>query len=150
MTRERSKAVLTRLELEVMRGVWGAEPGRALTVREVVDRVNVGRRKGLAYNTVQTMLNILRDKGVVRVRPGEGRALVYQPRVTREQVTTSMVGELVERLFDGDVEPLLLNLVGREELSRAELTKLRRLIDERLEDGEPGRDATDAGPEAAR
>jgi predicted transcriptional regulator len=138
MTRERSKAVLTRLELEVMRGVWGAEAGRGLTVREVADRVNVGRRKELAYNTVQTVLNILRDKRVVRVRAGDGRAHLYQPRVSREQVTTSMVGELVERLFDGDVEPLLLNLVEREELSRAELEKLRRLIDERLDDGAEG------------
>jgi len=137
MTRERARAVLTKLELEVMRAVWGAPPGRELTVREVVEAVNVGRRKALAYNTVQTVLNILRDKGVVRVRPGEGRAHVYQPRVTRERVTTSMVGELVERLFDGDVHPLLLNLVEREALSRPELEKLRRMIDERLDDAAP-------------
>ena len=88
MARERSKAVLTRLELEVMRGVWGTEPGRGLTVREVADRVNVGRRKGLAYNTVQTVLNILRDKGAVRVKAGDGRAHLYLPRVSRERVTT--------------------------------------------------------------
>ena len=137
MTRERMKGVLTKLELEVMRAVWGTEVGPELTVREVAERLNVGRRKPLAYNTVQTVLNILREKGVVRARQGEGRAHVYQPRVTREQATTSMVGELVERLFDGDVQPLLLNLVGREELSRAELEKLKRLIDERLDDS-PG------------
>jgi predicted transcriptional regulator len=146
MARDRSKVVLTRLELEVMRAVWGAEPGTELTVREVVARLHGGERSGkrraLAYNTVQTVLNILRDKNVVRARPGDGRAHVYQPRVTREQVTTSMVGELVERLFDGDVQPLLVNLVGREEFSRAELEKLRSLIDERLDDSprDPPRD----------
>ena len=145
MTRVRSKVVLTKLELEVMRAVWGAEPGRDFMVREVVDRLNVGRRPPLAYNTVQTVLHILRDKGVVRVRPGEGRAHVWQPRVTRAQVTTSMVGELVERLFDGDVEPLLLNLVEREKLSRPELEKLKRLIDERLDDGAAG-PGGEAGP----
>jgi BlaI family penicillinase repressor len=145
MSRARTKVVLTRLEFEVMRGVWGVAPGAELTVRDVVERVNVGRRKTLAYNTVQTMLNILREKGVVRVRPGEGRAHVYQPRVTREQVTTSMVGELVERLFDGNVEPLLLNLVEGEKLSRTELENLRRMITERLDDG-----ALDPGEESAR
>ncbi len=137
MTRERSKVLLTRLELEVMRAVWSAGEQREPTVREVVLRLNAGRRPPLAYNTVHTVLNILRDKGVVRGRPGEGRAHVFQPRVTRDQVTTSMVGELVERLFDGDVQPLLVNLVEREALSRADLEKLRRFIDERLDDAGP-------------
>jgi predicted transcriptional regulator len=137
MARERGKVLLTRLELEVMRAVWSADPADGLTVRDVVERLNVGGRRPLAYNTVQTVLNILRDKGVVRARAGAGRAHVYQPRVSREQVTTSMVGELVERLFDGEVSPLLLNLVEREELSREQLEKLRRLIDDRLEDAAP-------------
>lgn len=134
MTRERGKVLLTRLELEVMRAVWDAPPDSERTVRDVVERLNAGRRPPLAYNTVQTVLGILRDKGVVRARPGEGRAHVFVPRVSREQVTTSMVGELVERLFDGRVEPLLLNLVEREELSREELERLRSLLDERLVD----------------
>lgn len=135
MAKERAKVVLTRLELEVLRSFWNDDAPAERTVRDVVERVNQGRRKPLAYNTVQTVLNILRDKNVVRARAGAGRAHLYQPRVTREQVTTSMVGELVERLFDGQVEPLLLNLVERESLSRTELERLRQLIDERLDDG---------------
>ena len=139
MARERPKVVLTRLELEVMRVVWEGAAGGDTTVRGVVAKLNEGRARSLAYNTVQTVLNILRDKGVVRVRAGQGRAFVYVPRITREQVTTSMVGELVERLFDGEVSPLLLNLVERESLSRTELESLKRLIDERLDDREAAR-----------
>ncbi len=134
MAKERAKVLLTKLELEVMRAVWEAGEGAELTVRDVAERVHVGRRRSLAYNTVQTVLNILRDKSVLRASPGAGRAFVYSTRVSREQVTTSMVGELVERLFDGAVEPLLLNLVERETMSRSELEKLRRLIDDRLDD----------------
>lgn len=145
MARERGKVLLTKLELEVLRTFWAGDSAPELTVRDVVDRVNVGRRKPLAYNTVQTVLNILRDKSVVKTRAGSGRAHLYQPRVSQEQVTTSMVGELVERLFDGRVQPLLLNLMEREELSRAELEKLRHLIDERLDDAPPaGGDASAA------
>jgi predicted transcriptional regulator len=136
MVREKAKVVLTKLELEVMRAVWGAAGGGDLTVRDVVERLNGERARPLAYNTVQTVLNILRDKGVLRVRPGQGRAFVYAPRISREHVTTSMVGELVDRLFDGRVQPLLLNLVEREELSRDELERLKRLISERLDDRE--------------
>jgi len=138
MAKERAKVLLTKLELEVMRTLWEGDEVAELTVRDATERVNVGRRKPLAYNTVQTVLNILRDKGVVRTRAGSGRAHLYQPRVSRGQITTSMVGELIERLFDGQVEPLLLNLVEREQLSRPELEKLKRLIDERLDDGPAG------------
>lgn len=139
MAREKPKVVLTRLELEVMRVVWEGAAAGDTTVRGVVAKLNDGRGRALAYNTVQTVLNILRDKGVVRIRSGQGRAFVYVPRITREQVTTSMVGELVERLFDGEVQPLLLNLVERESLSRQELESLKRLIDERLDDREAAR-----------
>jgi predicted transcriptional regulator len=134
MARERQKVLLTRLELEVMRPFWEGDSPLELTVRDAVDRINAGRRKPLAYNTVQTVLQILREKGAVRARAGQGRAHLWQPRVSREQVTTSMVGELLERLFDGQVEPLLLNLVERESLSRPELERLRELIEERLDD----------------
>ena len=138
MAKERAKVLLTKLELEVMRTLWEGDEIAELTVRDATERVNVGRRKPLAYNTVQTVLNILRDKGVVRARAGTGRAHLYQPRVSRGQITTSMVGELIERLFDGQVEPLLLNLVEREQMTRPELEKLKRLIDERLDDGPAG------------
>ena len=134
MARERSKVLLTKLEFDVMRAVWTFGEAGEATVREVADRLNGERRKPLAYNTIQTVLNILRDKGVLRARTGTGRAHVYAPRVSRDHVTTSMVGELVERLFDGQVQPLLLNQVEREELSRSELERLKRLIDERLGD----------------
>lgn len=145
MARERQKVLLTKLELEVMRPFWEGDSPLELTVRDAVDRVNAERKKPLAYNTVQTVLNILRDKNVVRTRVGSGRAHFYQPRVSREQITTSMVGELLERLFDGQVEPLLLNLVERESLSRPELERLRRLIDDRLDDRATATDGAGSG-----
>lgn len=126
--------LLTNLELAIMRVVWeSAEP---LTVREVVEYLNRNRRRPLAYNTVQTMLTILREKGVVGSRAGEGRAHRFSARVSQDEVTTSMVGDLVERLFDGKVQPLLVRLVGDESLGRDELRQLRNLIQDQLQDEE--------------
>lgn len=139
-TPKRKTTLLTNLELAVMRVVWGA--GEPLTVRDVVDRLNEGRRKPLAYNTVQTMLTILREKGVVQSKAGEGRAHRFAPRVTRNEVTTSMVGDLVERLFDGNVEPLLVQLVGNESLSRTDLEALKGLIEDQLVDEDDDRTVT--------
>lgn len=134
MSRKKTKNVLTNLELAVMREVWAAnEP---LTVREVVERLNADRKKPLAYNTVQTMLTILKEKGFVDAKAGEGRAHRFQARVTQEHVSTSMVQDLVDRLFDGRVQPLLVQLVGHETLSRDELEKLKALIENQLDDEE--------------
>ncbi len=135
MSTRRRTTLLTNLELAVMRVVWAAAP-EPLTVRAVVDGLNEGRRKPLAYNTVQTMLNILRDKGVVECRRGTGRAFDYRSVRSQEEVTTSMVGDLVERLFDGHVQPLLLHLVEQERLSRDELASLKDLIEDQLDDEE--------------
>jgi len=118
-----------------MKFVWASE--QPLTVRQVCDRLNEGRGRPLAYNTIQTMLNILKNKGVVRCRPGEGRAFEYTARLTRDEVSTSMFDDLVERFYDGRVQPVLLSLVSDESLSRAELERLKRLIEERLDDQEP-------------
>lgn len=133
----RKKPVLTNLELEVMQVVWSAGP-EPVTVRDVVEALNDGRKKTLAYNTVQTMLVILRDKGVVKARKGPGRAHAWSPTVSRDEVSETMVGDLVDRLFAGRVEPLLHHLVEHEGLERDELAALRRLIDKELEDDAEG------------
>ncbi len=135
MVRPRSKAVLTKLELLVMKVVWEAEPA-PITVREVAAHLNAQLSRPLAYNTVQTVLTILKDKGIVRARSGGGRAHEYCARISQDDITTSMIGDLVERLFDGRLSPLLLNLVGDESLSRSDLERIRGVIDERLSDEE--------------
>jgi predicted transcriptional regulator len=75
---------------------------------------------------------ILKDKGAVQAEPGPARAHRFQPRLSRDAVTATMVGDLVERLFDGRVQPLLHRLVGEESLSAAELEELKRWIESRL------------------
>ena len=137
MTRRKGIALLTNLELEVMRVIWAAE-ARSLRAREVVDAVNEGRERPLAYNTIQTVLTILKDKGYVRVRPGPGRAHLHSARIGQAEANASMVGDLLSRLFDGRVEPLLVQLVEDEAIGRSELGALRRFIDSRLEDDPEG------------
>jgi predicted transcriptional regulator len=128
--RNKPDVVLTRLELEIMKILWDA--GRPLTVREVLAGLNAARDKPAAYTTVQTVLMILKDKGAVQVEPGPARAHRFRPRLSRDEVTATMVGDLVERLFDGRVQPLLHRLVGEESLSAAELEDLKRWIESRL------------------
>ncbi|MFT7484490.1 MAG: BlaI family penicillinase repressor [Candidatus Paceibacteria bacterium] len=128
---------LTDLELEIMQVIW-AMPQESPTVREVADALNRRDSKALAYTTVQTMLGILCRKGALESKPGPGRAHLFRPLVSRTQARSSMTKDLVERLFGGESKPLFAALLSDESIGRAELESLRDLIDEQLDDEQPG------------
>lgn len=128
------KRRLTDLELEIMQVVWDAHP-EALTVRDVVDRMATYGHE-LAYTTVQTMMTILKKKGVLRSRPGPGRAHEYRAEVTRSEARSSMTEDFLTRLFRGDAQPLLAHLLEHESLQRGELEELKRKIETQLSDEE--------------
>ena len=128
---------LTRLEGEVMRSLWAIGPG-PVRGRAVAEAVNAGRREPLAYTTVQTVLSILREKGVVEVVEGQGRGHLYRARLSREKATRHMLRDLADRLFGGPVRPLLHHLLDDAELDEAELRELRAWVDQRLRDSRGG------------
>jgi predicted transcriptional regulator len=130
---KRRNISLTKLESEVMSAVW--DLGETVRVRDVADAVNNGRTPQLAYTTIQSLLMILKAKGAISQVKGEGRAHAFRARVTRDQVSQSMVMELADRLFGGRVEPLLMQLMGKAKLKPEELTELRAWADAQLRDG---------------
>lgn len=66
--------ILGPLEADVVRAVWAA--GTAVSVRDVLDRLNDGRRPPLAYTTVMTVMSRLAEKGILRRHP-KGRSYLY-------------------------------------------------------------------------
>ena len=131
----RRQVNLTRLESEVMRAVWEADP-EPVRVREVVEALNRGRSRTLAYNTIQTILTILKEKAVVRQVRGPGRAHHYRAQVSRETASRHMVGDLAARLFGGPVQPLLHQLIDDAKLDAEQLQDLRDWVDQRLRDAD--------------
>ena len=126
------KKRLTDLELEIMEVVWDSKPERS-TVRSVVDHFHSTGRP-LAYTTVQTMMNILKKKGVLSVHPGPGRAHEYEARVTRADARSSMTQDFVERLFQGHAKTLMAQLLDQESMSQDELRELKQRIETHLDD----------------
>ncbi len=127
MARSPGTGQLTPLELEIMKILW--EQGAA-TVPEVHQRLQPGRP--LAYTTVQTMLNVLHRKGKVR-RTMQERAYLYRPAISRQQAIRRAVGDLVERVFSGSWEDLVVTLLKNRRLTAEELARLQRLLDEAKE-----------------
>ena len=121
-------AKFTDRELDVMAVLW--DRGDA-TVAEVQQRLP----DELAYTTVLTVLRTLEEKGHVDHRAGEGRAYRYYPLVEREAAGSSALDGVLDRVFGGSPELLLTRLVDDHALSDDELERMRRLLDERLEEG---------------
>ncbi|MDG3005289.1 BlaI/MecI/CopY family transcriptional regulator [Paludisphaera mucosa] len=105
-------------ELDVLKALWALGSG---SVREVHQRMCPGGE--LAFNTIQTLLRIMETKGLVRHR-ADGRTFVYEPTYTRDRVTS----RLLNRMFDGALDQVVLSLLEVKDASGAELRELERLI----------------------
>lgn len=124
------KKRLAEAEWEVMDGVWHLD--RQVTVRDVVDYLYPNGEK--AYTTVQTIMNILFEKGVLN-RQKIGPVNVYMPTLSREDVAQVETRTLVSRMFEGSFGALATYLVDSGELSQGELDELRALIEAREKGG---------------
>src|SRR5437667_3614446 len=113
---------LTPLELEIMHVLWAEGPANVQTVQQHLARE-------LAYTTVQTMLNILHRKGKVK-RTLKDRAYLYKPVVSRSQVVGQHMSDIVDRLFGGSAESLVMSLVETKHLTPKKLARLQRLLEE--------------------
>lgn len=117
-----SKTALTKLELELMQIIWRLG---SCTVSAVQDEL----ARPLAYTTVQTMLNILERKGKLR-RELDGRAYVYSARVTEAKALGQGVRDLVDRMFGGSSEELVMSLLKNGHIDAKRLAELTRRFNE--------------------
>ncbi len=119
----------TELELQILKVLWEQSP---LTVREVRDTLAAGGRD-LAHTTVITIMGTMVDKGQLKkLAPVQGKAFRFAPLIGRADVSKGMLGDLVERVFDGSAEAVMLSLFDVAELDESELASLRKLLNKKL------------------
>jgi len=116
------KASLTRLELKIMQVIWRL--GSAS-----VSAVQAELQPPLAYTTVQTMLNILEKKGKLR-RELQGRAYFYAARVSQNKALGQGVRDLIDRMFGGSSEELVMSLLKNRQIDAKKLAELTRRFHE--------------------
>ena len=123
MARPKAKE-LTERELEIMQVFW--DRGE-LTPQDVRGHLAEAGRD-LAYTTVATLVRILLEKGFVR-QTNEERPFRYEPARSFEEVSGSLVNDLVSRVFGGSAEKLLVSLLDQQGLSKKERDALRNILD---------------------
>jgi len=120
--RKKGSNSLTPLELQIMQVLWSEGSSSVLHVQKILSPNN-----DLAYNTVQTMLNILHRKGRVQ-RILNGRAYVYSTVASREMVLGQAVRDFVERMFGGSSEELVMSLVKSRQVDLDRIAELSRKV----------------------
>ncbi len=120
---------LSEFEVDVMQQVW--RRGRC-SAPEVHQGVASGRK--VAYTTVKTIIDRLERKGCLVRAGADGRAILYEPAVSRATVQQSMLERFVAHVFAGDRRPMFTQLLRDETLSAEELRHLRELLVDRQPD----------------
>src|ERR1700679_559273 len=140
---DRETAALTKLELQIMQVIWKLGAGsagdangaagskNACSVKGAcsVKEVQEGLPQPLAYTTVQTMLNILERKGKLK-RKLRGRAYVYSATVTEAKASRHAVRDLVDRMFGGSADELVMSLIKNRQIDPKRIAELSRRIEE--------------------
>jgi predicted transcriptional regulator len=83
-----------------------------------------------AYTTVATLVRILADKGFLTQQPGSDRPFRYQPARSYEEVSGRLLGDLLDRVFQGSREQLLVRLLEQKKLSAKERAMLEEILTE--------------------
>ena len=106
-------------ELDLLKILWEIGSG---SVREVHERM--GQTADLAFNTVQTLLRNMEEKGLVGHR-AEGRTFIYFPCHSRDRVAS----RFLSRVFDGALDQFVLSILSNSNPGADELDELERLIE---------------------
>lgn len=114
---------LTSLQLAILRILW--ERGEA-TVVDIWEALHAER--GLAQTTLATMLSRLERRGVVAHRT-VNRQFIYRSLITEHDAKHSMVSELTERVFAGDVPALVSHLLSSQDISPGDREQIRAMLD---------------------
>lgn len=113
----------TELELQILKILWNNSP---LPVREIRE-VMATQGRDIAHTSVITTLNIMFHKKYLK-RKKQANAFLFEPRVTREKTLGMMLGDIVNRVFDGSTKDVMLTLLDTADIDEKELKELRKYI----------------------
>jgi len=114
---------ITAAESQIMDVLWRL--GRPLAVEDVREALT---EETWTDATIRTLLNRLVGKKAV-VAAKDGRRFLYRPLVARGDYVHAQSKSLIDRLFDGQIEPFVAHFSQREDLSSEEIARLRTLIE---------------------
>ena len=114
----------TAAETEILTVLWELGPSTVRAVHEVLEA-----KRETGYTTVLKLLQIMAGKGLV-LRDERERTHVYRAAQPREAVQGELVGDLIDRAFDGSATELVMRALASSRPSKSELDRIRAMLDE--------------------
>jgi len=113
---------LTDLQLAILKVLWNRGSATAAEITEALKS-----ERGLAQQTIATVLTRLERRGIVKHETRQ-RQYIYVATVSEPEVRRSMLAELTDRVFEGDVAALVTQLLSAREISPGDLARVKQLI----------------------
>jgi predicted transcriptional regulator len=118
----------TELELQILKILWEESPRTARQIREALQELG----RTLAHTSVITTLQKMVDKGQLnQLEPVAGKAFRFSPRMKEAAVSKRMLADLLNRVFDGSAEAVMLSLFDVSEIDADAVKRMRRVLNEK-------------------
>jgi BlaI family penicillinase repressor len=114
----------TEVELQILRILWEQGPS---TARQIHNRLSDDRATN--YSTTVKMLSVMLEKGLVR-RDETVRPQIFRPAATQQRTQQRMLGDLIQKVYNGSAGSLVLQALAAQKASPDELAEIRRVLDE--------------------
>jgi BlaI family transcriptional regulator, penicillinase repressor len=114
----------TDQELEILKVLWDRGPS---SVRDVWKAISESREIGCT--SVLKIMQIMRDKGLVACDTKQ-RPQIYRTKESQQATLKKLAGDLLERVFGGSAQLLLLAALDRRRCPPEELAAIRQLLDD--------------------
>ena len=122
--KSKSKNQPTEVELQMLRILWEIGPSSARSIH-----VRLNAAKGTNYSTTVKMLSVMLTKGLVK-RNEKRSPHVYRPAQSREKTGGRMLGELIEKVYDGAAMSLVMQALATSKPTAEELDEVRKMLDD--------------------
>jgi predicted transcriptional regulator len=113
----------TEKELEILKVLWIKGPA---TVRQVNDEINKGQKTG--YTTTLKFMQIMTEKGLL-VRDDSQFKHIYKPAINEENTQDKIVLGIMDTVFSGSAEALVMRALSAKKVSAEELENIRKLLE---------------------
>ena len=117
----------TELELQILKILWEESPLTVSSIRQNLAKIG----RDIAHTSVITTLNTMYGKGQLK-RQKKKTAFLFSPKLSRDEVSEQMLGQLVDRIFDGSPSAAMLSLFNHSDIDENELKELRRILNQKF------------------
>jgi predicted transcriptional regulator len=114
--------------MQILTVLWERGPS---TVREV--HIALEGERDTGYSTTLKMMQVMTDKGLL-IKDDSQRPQVYRPVLSQEEAQTRVVDDVVQRVFGGAAEKLILRAINSREISPNDVAQIQELL-KKLEGG---------------